>query len=101
MLINKIFISDKEIEEFSKKWDIQELSLFGSILREDFSPESDIDILISFNPKSNIDLFDLVIIQNELQNLFDRKIDVIEKEAIKNPFRKDEILNNYRVIYAA
>ncbi len=101
MLINKIFISEKEIEEFSKKWGIQELSLFGSILREDFSPESDIDILISFNPKSNINLFDLVTIQNELQNLFDRKIDIIEKKAIKNPFRKDEILNNHRVIYAA
>ena len=77
-----------------------ELSLFGSILRSDFNAASDIDVLVTFAPLAQINLFDLAQMQIELQNLLGRPVDLVEKAGLRNPYRRAEILRNAEVIYA-
>jgi len=80
---------------------VVEFSLFGSVLREDFRPDSDVDVLVTFAPDAQVSLFDLVQMQIELESLFGRPVDVVEKDALRNPFRKREILSTAQVVYAA
>ena len=86
---------------FCRKWRIRELSIFGSALRDDFGPESDLDFLVSFEPGTEFDLFDLFDMKEELEARYGRSVDLIEKEALRNPWRKREILRTREVIYAA
>ena len=97
----KIPIPKKKIAEFCRRWKVVEFSLFGSILREDFRPESDVDILVTFASGAQVSLFDLVQMKIELESMFGRSVDVVEKDALRNPFRKREILNTAQVVYAA
>jgi len=93
---------DREVlEAFCRRWRIRELSLFGSALRDDFGPESDLDFLVSFEPDATWDLFDIVDMKDELEARFGRSVDIVEKEALRNPWRKYEILRTREVIYAA
>lgn len=94
-------IPKKEIAAFCKRWKVTELSLFGSVLRPDFRPDSDVDVLVTFSPSAEISLFDLVQMKLDLEEIFQRSVDVIEKDALENPFRKREILKTAQVIYAA
>lgn len=87
--------------EFCRKWQIRELALFGSVLREDFSPDSDIDVLVTFTPEARWTLFDIVEMREELGRIFGREVDLVEKQALRNPFRRREILNTHQVVYAA
>ncbi|HEX3526496.1 MAG TPA: nucleotidyltransferase family protein [Thermoanaerobaculia bacterium] len=91
----------EKIATFCRKWDIQELALFGSVLREDFSPQSDVDVLVAFTPEARRSLFDLVEMKNELAELFGREVDLVSQRGLRNPFRRHEILNTRRVLYAA
>ena len=93
---------DKDVlAAFCRKWQVRELSLFGSALRDDFGPESDLDFLVSFAPEARLDLFDLIEMREELARTFGRPVDLVEKEALRNPWRKHEILRTREVIYAA
>jgi len=96
----KIKIPIDQIKEFCEKWKIREFSFFGSILREDFCPDSDVDVLVSFYDDANWSLFDWVDMIDELQFVFKRKVDLVEKEAIRNPFRQHEILKTKEIVYA-
>ena len=89
------------IEAFCRKWQVREFSLFGSVLRDDFRPDSDVDVLVSFEPEAPWDLFHLVEMRDELIALFGRDVDLVEKEGLRNPFRRRAILNTREVIYAA
>jgi len=80
---------------------VRELSLFGSVLREDFRPDSDIDVLVSFEAASGIGLWEMAEMHEELQTLFGRPVDLITKEGLRNPFRRHAILSGREVIYAA
>lgn len=91
----------KKIAEFCKRWRIIEFAVFGSVLREDFRPESDIDVLVSIDPRAHIGLLDLAQMKIELQELFKRPVDLVEKEGLHNPYRRDEILRTAQVVYAA
>jgi predicted nucleotidyltransferase len=96
-------VSDEALEAFCHKWKIQELSLFGSVLRDDFRPDSDVDVLASFRPEAEWDLFDVVDMQNELAIIVGRKVDLLDRESVeqsRNPFRRRGILSNTRVVYA-
>lgn len=97
-----IKIPKDQIELFCKKWQVKELALFGSVLRNDFNPQtSDIDVLISFMPNENWG-WEIVAMKEELEKIFSRKVDLIEKTAVeksRNPIRKSEILNSYEVVY--
>ncbi len=90
-----------QIEAFCRKWKIKEFALFGSVLREDFRPDSDIDILLTFEPGSGITFDNRVEMQDELAAIFGRGVDLVEKEAIHNPFRRHNILTTREVVYAA
>ncbi|MBM3334902.1 nucleotidyltransferase domain-containing protein [Candidatus Sumerlaeota bacterium] len=89
------------LAEFCRKWRIRELSVFGSVLREDFGPDSDLDFLASFEPGAPLDIDRLLGMKEELEALFGRPVDLVEKEALRNPWRKYEILRTREVIYAA
>jgi hypothetical protein len=75
--------------------------LFGSSIRDDFGPESDIDILVSFEPEAHLDISDLVNMKEELEAYYGRPVDLVEKEVLRNPWRKSEILKTRKVIYAS
>jgi predicted nucleotidyltransferase len=101
MTSKKFSLPRKEIEEFCKRWSITEFSVFGSVLREDFRSDSDIDVLISIDPKAQIGLFEIAQMQIELEDLFQRPVDIVEKEGLINPYRRSEILSTAQVVYAA
>ena len=88
----------------TERWQIAEFSLFGSVLREDFRPDSDIDILVTFAPDAKRGLTETLQMQDELKILFDREVDLIIKSAIdrsENWLRRKNILDSARTIYAA
>ncbi|GHV84499.1 hypothetical protein AGMMS50230_01070 [Spirochaetia bacterium] len=97
---NGIFLNYDDIITICKKYYINELSIFGSSIRDDFNQNSDIDILVSFN-NSNINLFDIMDLENEFSKLLNREVDIVEKESLKNPIRKNKILSTREIIYAA
>ncbi len=99
MVSRNLDIPMDRIEAFCRKWKIREFSLFGSVLRDDFRPDSDVDVLVSFEPDAPWDLFHLVEMRDELIALFGRDVDLVEKEGLRNPFRRRTILDTREVIY--
>ncbi len=102
--MNNLFsvIPRKEIAIFCKHWKIRELALFGSALRDDFRPDSDLDILVDFAPNADWGLLDHVQMQLELQNLLHRNVDLISKRALEqsaNWMRREEILKTAQVLF--
>lgn len=89
------------IEAFCRKWRVRELSLFGSVLGEDFRPDSDVDVLVDLEPGHGLMLYDWLDMMEELRRLFGRDVDLVAKKGLKNPFRRKEILSTAEVIYAA
>jgi predicted nucleotidyltransferase len=97
----KFPIPEKKIQSFCHRWKVVEFALFGSILREDFNPESDVDVMVSFAAEARWSLWDLAEMQQELVNIFGRPVDLIEDGPLRNPFRRQAILSTKEVIYAA
>jgi uncharacterized protein len=100
----QIPIDHNAIEAFCQKWKIIEFSLFGSVLREDFRPDSDVDVLVTFAPDSQWTLFDVLHAENELAQILSRKVDLVEREAVEksaNYISRKLILNSARLVYAA
>jgi len=89
------------LAEFCREWRIRELFIFGSALREDFNANSDLDFLVSFEPGASLDIDRLLDMKEELEACFGRPVDLVEKEAMRNPWRKHEILKTRQVLYAA
>ena len=80
------------------------MALFGSILRDDFRPDSDVDILVTFSPDARVSLFDLVRMEDELTEIVGRKVDLLVKDAVlrsHNYIRRKAILGSAEVIYGA
>ena len=98
---NGIFINYNDIVLLCEKYSINELSIFGSSIRGDFTETSDVDILVSFAKDSEITLFDIMDLEKEFSQLMKRKVDIVEKESLKNPIRKNRILSTREIIYAA
>lgn len=96
-----IEIAIDEIRRFCAKWKITEFSLFGSVLREDFRPGSDVDVLVQFKDDAGWDLFDIVEMKEELKSIFGREVDLVEEGAVRNPFRRHAILSSKETLYAA
>jgi hypothetical protein len=99
--LEKYNLPKEKLVEFCHRWRIVEMGFFGSILREDFGAESDVDVLVSFAPNSSWTLLDLIAMQDELSYLLGRKVDLVEREALRNPFRRKEILRTVELVYAA
>jgi hypothetical protein len=95
-------INEAGIELFCRKYGVQELSLFGSVLRDDFAPESDVDALIALQPGQLMTAEKFLDMRDELSAMFGgREIDLVQKRLLKNPFRRHEILTTREVVYAA
>jgi predicted nucleotidyltransferase len=100
----QVTIPAEKISEFCRRWKVSELALFGSALREGFGPDSDVDVLITFASTARWSLFDLVVMEDELQAILDREVDLVERAAVEkadNYTRRRSILDNIEVIYAA
>ncbi|MFH0765155.1 MAG: nucleotidyltransferase family protein [Calditrichota bacterium] len=98
-----MIIPHKQLADFSKRWKIRELALFGSILRDDFKPDSDVDVLVDFEPDAQWTLFDLRHMREELRQIFGCEVDLLTRRAVErslNQRRKRAILSTARVIYA-
>lgn len=80
--------SPSQIADFCQRWNIIELALFGSILRDDFRPDSDIDILASFSPNTSWNIFDLMQMQEQLESMLGRTVDLTQKQQLNNPFKR-------------
>jgi len=97
-----IDIDREKIAEFCRKWGITEFSLFGSVLRDDFRPDSDVDVMVSVSPHVRIGLHELYNMEQELERLFGRKVDLVFRKAVeegRNWIRRNHILkNNERIL---
>jgi predicted nucleotidyltransferase len=99
-----IEIPETPLAELCRRWGVQELALFGSVLRDDFGPESDIDLLVSFAPETRWSLFDLAEMQMQLEALLGRRVDLVERRAVEaseNYIRRKRILSSLRPLYVA
>jgi predicted nucleotidyltransferase len=97
----RVTLPQKKIEDFCLKWKISEMALFGSVLSDEFHSDSDIDVLVSFKDDAGWGLFDFVDMIDELKAIFGRKVDLVEKDSLRNPFRRQTILAGHEVIYEA
>ena len=97
-----VALPTEQLIKFCEQYKIRELSLFGSILRDDFSPESDIDLLADFEPDADHSLFDHIHMEDELKQLLGRPVDLVDKSTVEqspNPLRRNEILSTARIFY--
>jgi hypothetical protein len=99
-----IRIDKTEIADFCRRWQITEFALFGSVLRDDFGPQSDVDVLVTFSPDARWSLMDHVHIQDELSEVVGRKVDLVSRYGIErsaNYLRRRAILNSAKVVYGS
>lgn len=92
----------EQIVEFCQKWQVSEFALFGSVLREDFRPDSDIDVMVDFAPEARLTLWNLTEMEDELKLLLGRDVDLITRKGIessRNYLRRKAILTSAQVIY--
>jgi uncharacterized protein len=97
-------LADADLAEFCQRWQVIELAIFGSALRADFGPDSDIDLLATFSASATWSLLDHMRMELELVELFQREVDLIDRRTLEQsdrPRRQAEILNSAHVIFSA
>jgi predicted nucleotidyltransferase len=100
MIHPAINIPGQAIANLCRRNEIKELALFGSATREDFRPDaSDLDLLVEFQADASIDLFGFLSLQQELERLFQRKVDLVSKRGLSRHIR-EEVLSSREVLYA-
>lgn len=99
-VLGRIEIDEAQLADICRRYHVRELALFGSVLRDDFDGESDIDILVEFEPDAPIGLIEHYDLQQELVTLLGREVDLISKRGL-NPIIRDEVLDAARVVFAA
>ena len=98
----QVVIPYQQIEKFCRRWNIIRLELFGSAIRDDFSNESDIDLLVEYDPTFHRTLADMEQMQQEIETVFHRPVDLVVRQAIENspnPFKRENILANTHLLY--
>lgn len=96
----RLHIPIEELESVCRRYEVRELALFGSMLRPDQLSESDVDLLVSFQPGARVTFTTLARMQRELEALLGRKVDLVPKDGLK-PVIRDHVLATARVLYAA
>ena len=102
-LAARIGVPMNVIKAFCDRWQVEELALFGSVLRNDFGPDSDIDVLVRFRTERTPGLFGIAGMERELAGLLARRVDLVNRAAIdgsRNYIRRRAILESARVVYA-
>jgi len=97
----RIPLDQKRLGAFCRKWKVKELAVFGSVLRKDFRPDSDIDVLVAFLPDAPWSYWEWPDMTQELEAMLGRKVDLVPKGGLRNPYRRHEILTTRQVLYAA
>ena len=90
------------LADFCRRWKITKLEVFGSVLRDDFGPDSDVDFLVTFDRAARLSLFDLVDAEEELSGIVGRPVDLVERRPVeksKNWMRRRMVLGNAQTIY--
>ena len=98
---NGISIDDETIYGVASKYNLKELSVFGSSIRDDFTETSDVDLVIVFKNSREISLFDLMDIQEFFESKFARKVDLVEPDGLRNPIRRKAIMESKEILYVA
>jgi len=98
--IGPVQVDEQRLADLCRQYRVQELSLFGSMARGDNRPDSDIDILVVFQPNARIGLLEYAALMRELSDLTGRKVDLVDKIGLK-PMIRDEVLEEARLLYAA
>src|SRR5688572_26035958 len=100
----KMKMRKAKLVEFCRRWNIAEFALFGSVLSTDFRPDSDVDVLVSFSPEAHVTLFDMARMQDELETIFGREVDLVSRRGLENSrnyLRRKHILDSAQVIHVA
>ena len=103
MKLKNIEVSIEEIKAFCSRWQVIEFALFGSVLRDDFRPDSDIDVMVQFDVNAHPTFLNLEEMEAELKTIFNREVDLVTRQGIetsRNYLRRQEILSSAQVIYA-
>jgi predicted nucleotidyltransferase len=95
-----LHIPTDELASLCRRYKVSELALFGSVVRKDHLPQSDVDLLVSFQPRTRVTFTTLARMQRELESLLGRKVDLVPKAGLK-PMIRDHVLATARVLYAA
>ena len=93
-------ISSKELDTFCQRYQVRRLSLFGSVLRDDFRADSDIDVLVQFEPDARVSFLTLGKMQRELSTIFQRPVDLVPQDGLKSVIR-ETVLSSAQEVYAA
>jgi hypothetical protein len=102
MIAHGITLDSNRLAAFCRDWKIREVSVFGSILRDDFGPDSDIDFLVDYDDDAEWDLFDLFRMEEELERIVGRPVDVVDRYALEcdgNRFVRAQIARTAELIY--
>jgi predicted nucleotidyltransferase len=94
----RIPLPEKQLADFCRRHHIRRLSLFGSVLRDDFTPESDVDVLVEFEPETHISLLGLVRVEREMGELLGRKVDLVCREDL-DKYIRDEVFAEEETAY--
>lgn len=100
----RIEVDRARLIDFCRTWKVTELSFFGSVFREDFRPESDVDVLVAFAAEAEWSLLDLASMQLELQGIIGRKVNLVERQAVEksqNYIRRRHVLESLDAVYVA
>ncbi len=97
-----IELPEKALTEFCRRWKVRELAVFGSALRDDFRPDSDVDFLVNFADDARWSLWDVITAEEELADILGRPVDLVERSTVEqseNWIRRNDILRTARVVY--
>jgi uncharacterized protein len=104
LALTRLGVGVTAIRSLCEKWRIRRFELFGSVLRQDFGQESDVDVLVEFDPEAQVSLFEFYDVEQELTTLFGRRVDLVERRAVeksRNEIRRSQILGDATLLYAA
>lgn len=100
----RITMDAARLGELCRRWKIERFELFGSVLRDDFGPASDIDVLVTFTAEATWSLFDFVRCKDELEGFFGRRVDLLTRRAVersRNVYRRKAILDAAEAIHGS
>jgi len=100
----RLGLSRKQLKDFCGRWKIIAFSLFGSVLRDDYAPGSDIDVLVTFGHDAEWTLLDIIEMEQELSDLVGRPVDLVNRKSVEcseNWIRREAILGSEKPVYVA
>jgi predicted nucleotidyltransferase len=101
MISGPLDIPKNALAELCRRWKIRELAVFGSVLRDDFGPDSDVDVLLTFEDGVHLGIDEYIGLRGDLVRMFGREVDIVNKRTLRNPYLRHRVLTTRRVLHAA